>query len=200
MSKLILGNVRLSYANVFQKGNFEGLENKKFDCTMLFSKANKELMEKCRQLSIRLLVEKYGTKENIPKPYLNMVTKDRFGNTGDKCFFKDGDEKDDEAFEGMWYIKASNSMKPSTYHPDKREAMQDDGVLYSGCYADVQISLWLQDNKYGKKINANLLGLRHRTDGEPLSGGGGGRAAADEFEDLDDVETIDSDELDEMDI
>lgn len=196
MDKVIIRNARLSYCNVFQKGSFEGKENTKFDCTMLFPKADVETKEKIRQMAVKALIDKYGSKEKIPKQFKQMVDREKFGDS-DRTFLRDGDNTDDDAAQGMWTVKGANAMKPTTLKLDKSEASEDDGLIYSGSYADVQISCWIQDNSWGKRINANLLGLRFRNHGDPL-GGGGGRAAVDDFDDLDDVESVD--DLDDMDL
>jgi hypothetical protein len=57
-----------------------------------------------------------------------------------------------------------------------------DGKPYSGCYVNVSIDVWAQDNKYGKRINAQLKGIQFVRDGDAF--GGGAPASPDEFEDL----------------
>jgi len=50
--------------------------------------------------------------------------------------------------------------------------MEDDGTIYAGCYVNAIISLWAQDNTYGKRINAQLEGVQFCNNGEPLGAGG----------------------------
>lgn len=40
--------------------------------------------------------------------------------------------------------------------------------LYGGCYVNVAVSPWLQDNAGGRAIRANLLAIEFVRDGEPL--------------------------------
>lgn len=51
---------------------------------------------------------------------------------------------------------------------DKRK----DAVLYpyNGCYATVVVEFWAQDNKFGKKVNVELVGIVKTKDGDPLGG------------------------------
>jgi len=42
--------------------------------------------------------------------------------------------------------------------------------------------LWAQDNQFGKRVNAELLGVQFVRDGEPF--GGGKPATPEDFEDL----------------
>lgn len=45
--------------------------------------------------------------------------------------------------------------------------------LYGGCYVNVLLSPWLQDNAGGKAVRCNLVALEFAADGEPLGDGGG---------------------------
>jgi hypothetical protein len=58
--------------------------------------------------------------------------------------------------------------------------MASSGKPYSGCYVNAVIELWAQDNKFGKRINASLMGVQFLRDGQRLSGGG--VASADDFQ------------------
>jgi hypothetical protein len=51
------------------------------------------------------------------------------------------------------------------------QVSEKDGVLYAGSYVLAHISLWTQDNEYGQKINANLLGLQFLRDGDAFASG-----------------------------
>ena len=198
---ITLPRVRLSYCHVFRKGTFQNQENSKYDCTMLLSKTDEVTVEKIRRACVSALIEKYGSKDSIPKPFTKLVGKDSFGSS-ERCFFRDGDDQDDENYSDHWVVKASNKARPPTFDRNRDVTTEDDGLIYSGAYADVIVSVWVQDHQqYGKRLNANLDGLRFREHGEPLSGGGS-RAAADDFEELDDdddVEDVDGDDdLDEI--
>lgn len=65
-------------------------------------------------------------------------------------------------------------------------------IIYGGCYVNAIIDWWGQDNKWGKRINAQLCGVQFVRDGDPFAGGK--PASTDDFEvieeseeDLDDV-------------
>jgi hypothetical protein len=60
---------------------------------------------------------------------------------------------------------------------------EDDNVVYAGCYVNAIITLWVQNNSYGKRVNAQLDGVQFAKDGEPFGAGG---IDADEFDLLDD--------------
>ena len=66
---------------------------------------------------------------------------------------------------------------------------EDDNKLYPGCYVNVVITLWAQNNKFGKRINANLLAVQFVKDGNPF-----GEARVDVGSIFDDIED-DSDSM-----
>ena len=96
-----------------------------------------------------------------------------------KSFFTDFEPvktlKPKSAAEVQEIIKKANK--------DKTPLTEDDNVIYGGCYVNAIIELWAQDNNYGKRINANLLGVQFHKDGEPF-GGGGVSVKADDFDDV----------------
>jgi hypothetical protein len=56
-----------------------------------------------------------------------------------------------------------------------------DGTLYAGCYVNAIVDIWAQDNQFGKRINAKLLVVRKKKDGEPI-GAGRTNAKAEDFD------------------
>jgi hypothetical protein len=71
-------------------------------------------------------------------------------------------------------------MRPLAINADKSVLTEADGVIYSGCYVNMQIALWAQQNNFGKRVNAQLRGIQFLRDGEAFSGGG--VANPDEFD------------------
>jgi hypothetical protein len=86
-----------------------------------------------------------------------------------------------EAYKGKLFVSASSKLRPTIVDGSLQPLTEEDGKPYSGAWADVRIALWAQDNKYGKRINAQLMGVQFRRHDERLSGGGR-VARADEFE------------------
>jgi hypothetical protein len=100
---------------------------------------------------------------------------------GDKLCLHDGDVKAAYAgYKGNLYLNASNELRPLVIGPDRAPLTAADGKPYSGSYGNMIVDFWAQDNQFGKRINASLMGAQHVSDGERLSGGG--IAAADDFE------------------
>jgi hypothetical protein len=100
---------------------------------------------------------------------------------GDRLCLHDGDAKSDKpGYAGNLFINASNELRPGVFGPQREVLVAADGKPYSGSYGNIIVEFWAQDNQFGKRVNASLLGVQHVKDGERLAGGG--VAAADDFE------------------
>lgn len=101
-----------------------------------------------------------------------------------KLPLREGDDHDYDGYDGMMYVSASNGKKPRILDIDKLDVSEgDDGAPYSGCYVDAIVRVWGQNNKFGKRINASLEGIRFRDDGDAF---GAAPLDPDEFDDDDD--------------
>ncbi len=107
----------------------------------------------------------------------------------DKICLKDGDEIDYDGYAGCMSVKASTAKRPIVIGKDKSPLSEDDNVIYSGCYVNAIISLWAQNNGFGKRINASLEGVQFAKDGSPF-GDGGSKASVDDFDLVDDDEAF----------
>jgi len=89
-----------------------------------------------------------------------------------------------DGFQGNYFISVNSKVRPTIVDRNGAPLTPSDGKPYSGCYVLAHISLWTQDNQYGQKINANLLGLQFLRDGDAFSGGPA-PSAVDDFANLD---------------
>ena len=163
MSKIKLGNVRLSFPSLFKMGSFGGESTGKFEATFVLDK--EEHAELIGQLKKHI--------ETLMKTELKGKI------AADKICLKDGDDLGRPEFEGKYTIKASTKKRPLVIDRDKTPLTEEDGKPYAGAYVNAIISLWAQDNKFGKRINAQLDGVQFHTDGEPFGDGG---MSVDEFD------------------
>lgn len=168
MAKVKLTNVRLSFPSLFRKAQFNG-EETKYEGTFLL---NKE--------------EHAATIAEIERHIQDKIKNDLKGAKlgADKICLKDGDEIDYDGYAGHMSIKASNNKRPKVIDRDKSPLTEDDDKVYAGCYVNAVLELWSQNNSYGKRINANLLGVQFAKDGEPFAAGE--TASDDDFPDFDD--------------
>lgn len=162
--KIKLQNVRLSFPSLFKKAVFSG-EETKYEATLLISKTEQAALVKEIQAAIKakLDTDLKGTKLGA-----------------DKICLKDGDQIEYDGYAGNWSIKASNAKRPLVIDRDKTPLTEDDNRIYAGCYVNAVIEIWAQNNSWGKRINANLLGVQFAGDGAPF--GDGVTVSVDDFD------------------
>jgi len=169
MSKLLLKNVRLSFPSLFHRSVFDDKEGK-FQATLLIDKTH-TTTKKSIDAAIKAILESSNVK--VPK---------------DKTCLKDGDDSDYDGYEGHWSLKAANMKRPTLIDRDKTAVVEDDNIIYAGCYVNAVVNFWVQNNKFGKRVNANLYGVQFVRDGDPF--GLGAIDVFDDFEDLGDLEDL----------
>lgn len=89
-----------------------------------------------------------------------------------------------DGFQGNYFVSANSKVRPTIVDRNGAPLTPSDGRPYAGCYVLAHISLWTMDNKWGQKINANLLGLQFLRDGDAFAGGPA-PSAVDDFANLD---------------
>lgn len=174
--KIKLSNVRLAFPDLFvakaSKNDTGGEGALKYSAAFLMPKDHPQMDEIDKAVK-RVVKEKWGEKA---QSVLNDL---RINN---KLLVKDGDGKSDYAgYPGNFFINSNNDSRPTVLDRDRTPLVAADGKLYSGCYVNAVIEIWAQDNKYGKRVNATLMGVQFKADGEAFSGGG--VATSDDFED-----------------
>ena len=169
--KIKMQNVRLSFPSLFRRAVFGGDETK-FEGTFLLNKDD----HAAKIAEINGAIESLLKDKNKGKPL-----------PADKICLKDGDFIDYDGYTGSMSIKASSAKRPMVIGTDRAPLTEEDGKVYAGCYVNAIIELWFQDNQFGKRVNANLLGVQFAKDGQPF--GDGVSASVDDFDDLpDDME------------
>lgn len=172
--KLIIPEARLAFGDaIFEKQSVNGGEPQ-YGCTLILppsSPAIKLVTDEEDRLAALAWADKAATM-------MQMIR----ANNGQAL--KPGALKAKfDGFAGNFFISANAKVQPTTVNRQGVQVSAKDGVLYSGCYVLAHISLWTQDNQWGQKINANLLGLQFLRDGDAFSGGPAPSAASD-FGDL----------------
>ena len=165
--KILLRDVRLAFPALWRRAVFGGEEGK-FGATFLLNKTTQADQIKVVSEGITTMCKADLKGVKLPP---------------DKLCLRDGDASEYDGFGGHMSLKASNNGRPLVIHRDKSVITEDDGIIYAGCYVNAQINLWSQDNQWGKRVNANLLGVQFVRDGEPF-GDGGRIARPDEFDTL----------------
>lgn len=169
---IMLKDVRLSFPELFEAKAFDDTPGakKEFSASFLMGKDHPALATVKAGL-IAVAKEKWGEKA---EQILAVLFRD------DRLCLHDGDRKDYEGYAGNLFLRASNSVRPLVIDRNKAPITAADGKIYSGCYVNATITLWAQDNKWGKRISANLRGVQFYRDGDAFAGGTTGNV--DEFE------------------
>lgn len=178
IGEILLKDVRLSFADIYKPGkpqkNDDGeMVPGKFKANGLIEKPDtikdakrKKLMleniAKIKEASAAVKKAKWADKQPKLKP--------------EKVFFRDGDLEDWDGYADCFYVSASNPNKPvliTRRKDDKGNWIPAaDGEIYSGCYVNMLIRVWAQDNEHGKRVNASLECVQFSRKGEAFSGGG----------------------------
>lgn len=165
-NRICLKNVRLSFPSVFNKEVFEGKEGK-FAATFLISKKDVKL------------------KKELDERIAKVIAEAKVRIASDKICLKDGDDSTLEGYEGHYSLKASNKKRPLVLDKDKSVLTEEDDKIYAGCYVNAVIDFWVQNNAFGKKVNANLYAIQFAKDGERFGNSGpSSDELVDDFDDL----------------
>lgn len=171
--KIKLSNVRLAFPELFEAKTVNGEGKPAFSASLLIEPTDAQV-EMINKAIDQVAKDKWGAKA---ADMLKAMRK------ADKVALHDGDLKSQySGFEGMLYVSARNPVRPLVLDRDKTPLAESDGKPYAGCYVNVSLELWAQDNNYGKRINATLGGVQFFKDGDAFAGGGA--ASEDEFDDI----------------
>lgn len=180
--KHTFANARISFPNIFEpKASENG--NLQFSAAFLFSPDHPGVA------GLNVVIDevgkaKWGAKWPTIKKELT---------AGDKLLTHDGNSKASLAgYEDNLFFNAYNTVRPTVVDRDRSPLTKQDGKPYSGCYVNVIIDVWAQENQYGKRVNAQLQGVQFVKDGEAFSGGGTSADASD-FEEI--ADGADADDL-----
>lgn len=163
-----LPSVRLSFPHLFIPHSMEEGQEKKYSATFLLDeKEHGALINHIDKLIDRLALDEFKKKVNFKK-----------------CL-RDGNEKIElEGYgDGKFFISAASKVRRAVVDRDLTPITEEDGKIYAGCYVNATIRLWVQNNQWGKRVNAELRAVQFLKDGESF--GAGKVNVEDEFEPLD---------------
>lgn len=186
---MLLKNVRLTFAQgLFEASTIPGQATgkPKFNCGVLLGPDHPQLAEITAKMKA-VATEKWKAKGDAQYKALEKQ---------DKLALHDGDIKPNyDGYPGNFFLSpsAQDNAQPSFFDQVRNELTLDQArkLIYSGCYVNIRIDLWAQDNQYGQRINAGLRGVQFYKDGDAFSAGR--PADSNEFEDV--SEGSDSDDI-----
>lgn len=168
-TKVITGEVRFSYANIWEPQSINGSEPK-YSVSLLIPKEDKKTLNAIKK-AIEAAKEdgknsKFGGK--IPA---NLKLPLRDG---------DVDRPEDEVYAGCYFVNANCKTKPGIVDKNGQPII-DSTEVYSGCYGHASITFYPFSANGNKGIACGLNHLMKTRDGDPL---GGRSRAEDDFADL----------------
>lgn len=172
--KTNLTSARLAFPALFTAKTMQNSDSAKFGASLIVAADDKQI-KTINEVIETVAKEKWGAKAADVLKQLR---------ASDKVCLHNGDVKAAyDGFAGNFFISATNSVRPLVVDKDKSPLTEADGKPYSGCYVNAVLEIWAQDNQFGKRINATLMGVQFVKDGEAF--GGGGRPA--DVSDFDDI-------------
>lgn len=167
-TKVVTGEVRFSYANVFEPQSING-SDPKYSVSILIDKNDKQTIarvEKAIESAKQAGVSKFGGK--IPA---NLKLPLRDG---------DVDREDDPVYAGKYFINANCKQKPGVVD-NHGNPIIDTTEFYSGCYGYASVTFYAFNSNGNKGVACGLNNLMKTRDGEAL---GGRTSANDDFAEL----------------
>lgn len=176
--QVILSDVRLSYAHIFEPKAIGLSTDVKYSTAILIDKEDTQTLAVIEK-AIEEAMEKGRTSKWGGKLPKNLKTP-----------LRDGDEeREDEVYEGHMFFNASSFTKPGVLNERKQPATEDE--VYSGCYAFASLNFYPFDVNGNRGIAVGLNNIMKQRDGERLSGG---PSAEDDFAEIE-AEELDYDDL-----
>ena len=173
-TKVLTGEVRLSYANLVTPRVSQQGGEPKYSVTLLIPKPDN--------------ATKMDIDNSIRAAYEEGVSKKWGGaHPQPKAIVHDGDGLRQsglpfgEECKGHWVITASTKNKPQVVGIDNINCELAPNDIYSGMYARVTINFFAYDTAGSKGVGCGLGNVLKTRDGEPLSGGA---SAASDFADF----------------
>jgi hypothetical protein len=170
-----LSNVRLSFPDLFKAKSVKQDDEPKYGAAFLLDKEeHADQIKEIRELLWEMAMAGFGGKDKatelIQKGKLHMC-------------LHEGSDKDYDGYDKTnMFISTSSKRRPQVIAPDRSPLVEEDGKPYAGCFVNAVVRFWIQDNNFGKRINAELLGVQFAKDGEPF--GAAPLNVEDAFEDL----------------
>lgn len=153
---VMLKNVRVSFPHLFSRPIINGDEGKFGGTFLLDPKEHKKQIEAVQAEIDKLVKAKFKGKQ-LPS---------------DKLCLRDGDQSGRDEYDGYTILSANTNDKPIVVSTNGKGvvASEEDCQIYAGCRVNAKINLWAQDNKYGKRVNAQLVAIQFAADDEALDG------------------------------
>lgn len=162
MSIVQIPNVRAAFLQVFAPKAFADNDKATFQASFLLPPGHPGI-KAIEAAMLEVALEKWP--KDGAQVLAGLRAKDR------TCLRDGNDKKQYDGFEGNLYVSASSEKRPGVVDADGTPLVAADGRPYSGAYVYGTVDVWAQDNQFGRRVNATLLGVQFYRDGDHFSGG-----------------------------
>lgn len=177
LGRIMIRDARLAFANgLFEATAMEEGQDRKYNCGLILRADHPQLKEiEAKQIAVA--TEKWAAK--APAFLEELRLKDRLA-------LHNGNLKPNyDGYPGNFFLSpsAAETAQPKLMGFNPHETLTEKqlrAILYSGCYVNASVDIWAQDNKWGRRINAQIRGVQKLRDGDAFSAGR--PADASEFE------------------
>lgn len=156
----MIKNVRCSFPHLFEKPMIKGKLGK-CGITLLLNPqepAHAQQLETLKNYIRHLLATEPAFKNmNLPK---NLI-----------CL-REGSQESRLEYGPFWILSTKHKNKPIVIAADGHTLIerQEDCPIYAGCRVNCKTQIWVQNNEWGKRINATPVAVQFAGDDEPLDG------------------------------
>jgi hypothetical protein len=174
---VVFEKARLSYPSLLTATAYQNGDKKEYKANLIFDNQD-DNTKKVTVIVPKLLNAHFGANGN---KILSIITDDK-----KLRFYREGNKELDKDLNPIPYLQNKLVVIAKTAEDNPHEfydangkkvefsntfAWQTEGrKFYGGCYANVVVQIWVQDNDYGKAIRCKLLAVQFAGDGEPLGG------------------------------
>lgn len=180
MAKVKLVDVRISFCqSIFEAEQYQGKGPFRHSASFLIEPGSAN--DKAIRAAILAAAKEKWTKAGAAEKQIEAMK----GNSNKFCY-QNGDLKDYDGYQGMWYIgshRKSQDGPPLVIDRNKAPLTAQSGKPYGGCYVNATIDIYAQDGE-NSGIRSGLLAIQFNRDGDSF--GGAGKGKVDDFDDLGD--------------
>lgn len=171
---IMLRNVRLSFPDLFVAKQYQGTGPFNYSATFLVQPGSPN------DVAIKAEIQKAAKAKWADKAADILKTIE--GQSMKFCYIN-GNTKAYDGYAGLWALSAKrgqDSGHPKVIDTDLRDITPEEGKPYGGCFVNATVSLWAQDNSWGKGMRCTLMTVQFAGHGESF--GGAPQATTDGFE------------------
>jgi len=189
-TRIMLKKVRLAFPVLNEPEKFRGSEGKpRYSASLLIEPGSEN------DLAVKAAIKAAAAEHWGPDKAAAAIK--AIGENNKLCYVN-GDRKPDyDGFPGNWVLRANaqENKPPVLLDGHRKELPRNTNVIYAGCYVNAAVEIWTLDKSagFGNQINCQLRGVQFAGDGDAF--GGGAPAKPDEFEVVEGIHDMTSDEF-----